>query len=175
MALSREQFAQWKPAVGNLTEAQPPLPLWPTRGPGASMLGSERATELPMREAKVVPVSDPMSEAHARSMAKTPTGETRPIEHVYRGMSHEEWAQAQERGHLRSDARGAIDPKWEGTNAALDPKSAHYYRNTTGDGTGVVAKIAVHPDDKWFLSDVDSYARTRGTVPLSRVQIIDTK
>mgnify|MGYP001035778959 CR=1 FL=1 len=168
MTLSREQFAQWRPAVGRHVEVQQALPF---EGKHQAM----GFKEFPMKEEQVAPVMDPMSEAHARSMQKAPTGETRPIEHVYRGMSHEEWNQAQERGHLRSDARGAIAPEWEGTNAALDPKSAHYYRDTTGGGKGVVAKIAVHPDDKWFLSDVDSYARTRSTVPLSRVQILDTK
>lgn len=168
MALSRMQFAEWRPARGRHVEVQEALPFE----------GKHQALgfrEFPMVEEQVAPIMDPISEVSAKHSLKAPTGATRPIEHVYRGMSHEEWNQAQERGHLRSDARGAIAPEWEGTNAALDPKSAHYYRDTTGSGTGVVAKIAVHPDDKWFLSDVDSYARTRNPVPLSRIQIMDTK
>lgn len=168
MALSRMQFAEWRPANRQHVEVQQALPF----------TGKHQAlgfNEFPMKEEQIAPIMDPSSEIAAKHTLKAPTGATRDITHVYRGMSHEEWKQAQERGHVRSDSRGSIAPEWEGTNAALSPDTAHYYRNTTGAGTGVVAKIAVHPDDKWFLSDVDSYARTRNPVPLSRVQIIDTK
>ena len=103
-------------------------------------------------------------------MSGTRTGRTRPIEHVYRGMSHEEWAGAQSRGYIRSDERGNIVPGWEGTNAGTEERTAHTYLNDNlNHGNGVVAKIAVHPDDGWFTSDADSYIRTRKRVPMSRV------
>ncbi len=163
--------ATWRPANSKYeTEAQLALPF----------TGKHQAlgfTEYPMKEEQIAPMNDQMIKTFGSSARKVPTGETRPIEHVYRGMSHEEWAQAQERGHIRSDARGAIAPEWEGTNAGLDEKTARGYRdsNSASGGRGVIAKIAVHPDDKWFLSDVDSYARTRNPVPLSRVQIVDSR
>lgn len=100
------------------------------------------------------------------------TGRTRPIEHVYRGMSHEEWAGAQKNGFIQSDGRQAIMPEWEGTNASHDPAVAEYYLRTTKHtetAGGVVAKIAVHPDEHWFTSSVDNYLRTRHRIPLSRV------
>ena len=99
-----------------------------------------------------------------------PTGRTRQIEHVFRGMSHEEWQGAQERGYIRSDERGNLVPGWEGTNAGVDEGTAHHYLNDNlHHGNGVVAKIAVHPDDGWFASDADSYIRTRRRIPISRV------
>lgn len=165
MSLSREQFAKWKPGPHHRDPVQETLPFT-----GAHQWATFK--EHPMEEHETVPFMDPSDEKHAEFMPRTPTGRTRPIEHVYRGMSHEEWSQAQKQGHIKSDRRGTIVPEWEGTNAALNQESAEYYRDTTGDGKGVLAKIQVHPDDKWFLSDVDSYARTRRSVPLSRVQIL---
>ena len=90
-----------------------------------------------------------------------------PIQHVYRGVSAEEWKQARQRGHVQSDQRGTIGD-WEGTNAAVDPRSAVSYlpRNAPGH----VLKIRVHPGDGWFTHNVDSYLRTRKPVPLDRVE-----
>jgi 8-oxo-dGTP diphosphatase len=90
-----------------------------------------------------------------------------PIEHVYRGVSTDEWKQAQERGYLKSDQRGTI-ADWEGTNAATDPKSAMSY--LPHNGGGHVLKIRVHPDEKWFTIPHDQYARTRERIPLDRVE-----
>jgi hypothetical protein len=97
------------------------------------------------------------------------TGETRPVEHVYRGVSADEWRQAQQRGHVQSDGRGTIG-SWEGTNADVDPKAAVSYlpRNATGH----ILKIRVHPDDGWFTHSADSYVRTRHPVPLDRVEAV---
>jgi len=92
---------------------------------------------------------------------------TEPIKHVYRGMSAAEWDQAQARGHIASDERGAISPL-EGTNAAADPRDAVSY--LPGSGEGYVAKIAVNPADKWFTIHADDYLRTRKPIPLDRVQ-----
>jgi hypothetical protein len=91
---------------------------------------------------------------------------TEPVKYVYRGMHADEWAQAQERGHIQSDKRGVI-ADWEGTNAATDARSAVSY--LPHGASGVVAKIAVHPDDKWFSIPHDSYLRTREPIPLDRV------
>jgi hypothetical protein len=91
---------------------------------------------------------------------------TEPIKYVYRGMHQDEWAQAQERGHIRSDQRGTI-ADWEGTNAATDARSAVSY--LPHGGTGVIAKIKVHPDDEWFTIPHDNYLRTRKEIPLDRV------
>jgi 8-oxo-dGTP diphosphatase len=93
----------------------------------------------------------------------------KPIEHVYRGVSSEEWRQARERGYLRSDQRGTI-ADWEGTNAATDPRSAVSYLPATG--TGHVLKIRVHPDEKWFTIPHDDYVRTREQIPLERVEAV---
>lgn len=92
---------------------------------------------------------------------------TEPIQHVYRGMSHEEWSQAQERGHIQSDQRGTL-AHWEGTNAAVDPRTAAYYLPRGGEG--VVAKIRVKPEHEWFTHNVDNYVRTRKPIPLDAVE-----
>jgi GNAT superfamily N-acetyltransferase len=92
---------------------------------------------------------------------------TEPIQHVYRGVHEDEWKQAQQRGYLQSDARGAIVSS-EGMNAAVDPQSAVSYlpRNASGR----VLKIRVQPEDGWFSIKPDSYVRTRSRVPLDRVE-----
>lgn len=163
------QFASWRPARGSHVPAQLALPF--KGSPTHQALGF---TELPMKEEEVAPIMTPRSEAEARNLAKAPTGRTRDIKQVWRGMSHDEWSQAQKQGHVRSDERGAIAPGWEGTNAALNRGSAEYYRDTNQGGRGgVLARIDVHPDDKWFLSDVDNYARTRRPIPLHRVHLED--
>lgn len=92
---------------------------------------------------------------------------TEPIKHVYRGMSAAEWEQAQRNGYISSDRRGAISDL-EGTNAAVDPRSAVSYLPPEGDA--VVAKIAVRPEHKWFTINADNYLRTRSRVPLSAVE-----
>lgn len=92
---------------------------------------------------------------------------TEPIRYVYRAMSAGEWEQAQKRGFIQSDERGAIS-SLEGTNAAVDPRSAVSY--LPREGQAVVAKIAVRPQDKWFTINADEYLRTRQPVPLSQVQ-----
>lgn len=89
-----------------------------------------------------------------------------PIKYVYRGMHEDEWAQAQQRGHIQSDKRGVI-ADWEGTNASTDARDAVSY--LPRGGRGVVAKIAVHPDDKWFTIPHDQYLRSREPIPLNRV------
>jgi hypothetical protein len=90
-----------------------------------------------------------------------------PIQHVYRGMSGEEWNQARQRGFIQSDQRGTI-ADWEGTNADVDPRSAVSYL-PMGE-RGHIAKIRVEPEDKWFTHRADSYVRTRKPIPLSRVE-----
>ncbi len=100
-------------------------------------------------------------------MLGKPAG-TEPIRHVYRGMSDAEWTQARKRGYIQSDKRGTISPL-EGTNAAVDPASAVSYL-PGGNSEGVVAKIAVRPEDKWFTIGADEYLRTRQPVPLDRVE-----
>lgn len=98
-----------------------------------------------------------------------PTGRTKPIERVYRGMSHAEWDGAQRNGYIRSDERGNILPGLEGTNAGVDRTTAEgYLHDNIHKGRGVVVEMHVHPDDHWFLSS-DSYMRTRHRIPLSRV------
>lgn len=90
-----------------------------------------------------------------------------PVTHVFRGVSTDEWKQAQERGYLKSDQRGTL-ADWEGTNAAVDPRSAVSY--LPYGGSGHVLKIRVHPEDKWFTRHEDSYARTREKIPLDRIE-----
>lgn len=100
-------------------------------------------------------------------MLGKPAG-TEPIPHVYRGMSETEWQQAQARGFIESDKRGVISGL-EGTNAAVDPRSAVSYL-PTGNQRGYVAKITVRPEDKWFTIGADEYLRTRQPIPLDRVE-----
>jgi len=90
-----------------------------------------------------------------------------PLSHVYRGMSEEEFTHSQERGFIQSDERGVIQPGWEGTNASPDYGSAHSYLPPSGPGR--IVKIAVHPDDQWFTSDIGDYPRTRAPIPWERV------
>lgn len=89
-----------------------------------------------------------------------------PVKHVYRGVSTDEWKQAQERGHIQSDKRGTI-ADWEGTNADVDPRSAASY--LPRGGSGHILQIKVHPDDGWFTHHADQYVRTRQSIPLDRV------
>lgn len=91
---------------------------------------------------------------------------TEPIRHVYRGVSEDEWQQAQERGYIESDKRGTISPL-EGTNAAVEPTDAVSYLPRQGQGR--VVKIEVRPEDKWFIVSADQYPRTRQRIPLDRV------
>jgi hypothetical protein len=93
--------------------------------------------------------------------------EDEPIEHVYRGISVEEWRQALERGYLKSDQRGVL-VDWEGTNAAVDPRSAASY--LPRGGSGVIVKIKVDPEQEWFTIGADSYIRTRNRIPLDLVE-----
>lgn len=90
-----------------------------------------------------------------------------PVEHVYRGMSEAEFQQAKGRGHVASDERGVIEPGWEGTNATPDFGTAHNY--LPREGPGRIVKMAVHPADQWFTSDIGDYPRTRAQVPWDRV------
>ena len=90
-----------------------------------------------------------------------------PIKYAYRGMSHEEWGEAQKRGSIESDRRGVI-ASWEGTNAAADPQSAVSYLPSK-ERQGVIAKIRLHPDEEWFTTKADSYLRTQKPIPLERV------
>lgn len=92
---------------------------------------------------------------------------TTPITHVYRGMSLEEWQQAQERGYISSDRRGTLMPDWEGTNAGVNADTALHY--VPRNGQSIIVQIKVDPKDGWFTSDADSYLRTRENIPLSRV------
>jgi len=96
-----------------------------------------------------------------------PVLRTEPIQHVYRGISEDEWRQAQERGYLQSDTRGVISPL-EGTNAAVDPASAVSY--LPSEGHSRIVKIKVRPEDKWFTIRSDNYLRTRQPIPLDRVE-----
>lgn len=90
------------------------------------------------------------------------------ISYVYRGMHTDEFNQARERGFIQSDERGVIIPGWEGTNAATEPASAHSYMPRRPGG-GHIVKIATHPDDQWFQSNMDGYARSRMQIPWHRV------
>lgn len=102
----------------------------------------------------------------------TPTGREKPVQRVFRAMSHHEWGAARDRGFIQSDGRENIFGKEEGTNAALDRDTAGYYARTSpNNGTvgGVVAEIKVHPDDGWFATDPDNYLRTRKPIPIDRV------
>lgn len=90
-----------------------------------------------------------------------------PVQHVYRGVSAEEWHQARQRGYLQSDSRGTI-ADWEGTNAADEPDTAVTYLPRGGQGH--VLKIRVHPEDGWFTHRADNYLRTRQQIPLDRVE-----
>jgi hypothetical protein len=89
-------------------------------------------------------------------------------------MSHDEWEGAQKNGYIKSDGRMALFPEWEGTNAGVKRRTAENYLNDNWHkGKGIIAKIAVHPDDGWFASDADGYLRTRREIPLSRVVSAD--
>jgi hypothetical protein len=92
-----------------------------------------------------------------------------PVHHVYRGVSADELAQARDRGYLQSDRRGTI-ADWEGTNAAVDPRSAVSY--LPRNGTGHVLKIRHELADKWFTHSADDYIRTRERIPMDRVESI---
>ena len=121
------------------------------------LLGQLGATEWNMRDRGMGGVNGPKE-------SPLPEG----ITHVYRGMHTDEFEQARKRGYIQSDERGVIIPGWEGTNASVDPGSAMSYMPRRPGG-GRIVKIAVHPEDKWFQTNMDPYARTRSQIPWSRV------
>lgn len=90
-----------------------------------------------------------------------------PPTHLFRGMSEDEFQEAQSRGFIRSDERGVLTEGWEGTNAGTSPGTARYY--LPHDKPGRIVKIAHHPDDEWFATNTDTYARTRAKIPWERV------
>jgi hypothetical protein len=139
--------------------SRPPEPDHPLRG---ADLGPEGPATFDLRD-----YGDPTKPGYnsLEYMGGKKAG-TEPIAHVYRGMSQAEWDQARERGYLQSDARGDISAL-EGTNAAADPRDAVSY---LPNGPGVLAKIAVRPEDKWFTIGADDYLRTREKIPLDRVE-----
>jgi len=96
-----------------------------------------------------------------------PVAGQEPVKHVYRGMSEDEFQEAKGRGHIASDERGVIQPGWEGTNATTDYGTAHNY--LPREGPSRIVKMAVHPDDQWFTSDIGDYPRTRAQIPWDRV------
>lgn len=96
-----------------------------------------------------------------------PTKGGRSVTHLYRGVSEAEFQEAKGRGSVQSDQRGVIIEGWEGTNAATDPASAHVYMPR--QGTGRILKMEARPEDKWFSTTMDPYARTREPIPWDRV------
>jgi hypothetical protein len=91
-----------------------------------------------------------------------------PVTHLYRGMGEGEFQEAKTRGFILSDERGVIEPGVEGTNAAVDMGTAHNYLPQKGPGR--IVKMSVHPQDEWFTTTHDDYARTRAPIPWSRVE-----
>jgi hypothetical protein len=90
------------------------------------------------------------------------------VEHFYRGMSSAEFEEAKGRGFIQSDMRGTFSiPGGEGTNAGIEPGTAHSYMPRQGKGR--IVKIAYHPEEQWFESDTDNYARSRQPIPWERV------
>lgn len=101
-----------------------------------------------------------------RSAIMLPRDEgTRPIKHVYRGVSEEDFQGIQQRGTIHSDQRGNISQE-EGTNSATDPRSAAAYLPQNGPGR--ILKIRVHPEDNWQVAS-DGYIKTHTPVPVDRI------
>lgn len=88
-----------------------------------------------------------------------------PPEFAYRGMSMDEYHQAKQRGYIQSDRRGVITDL-EGTNAAVDPRSAVSYLPR---GHGMVVKIKAKPEHQWQMIRPDNYLRTHERIPMSDV------
>jgi hypothetical protein len=101
-----------------------------------------------------------------RPMLPTTVG-YEPLQHVYRGVSMEEYHQAKERGYLQSDLRGVISAN-EGTNAATDPRSAISY--LPPGQRGMVLKIKARPEHDWRMIHADDYVRTANPIPMSDVE-----
>lgn len=110
---------------------------------------------------------------HPMTVATHYWGDRIPIHHVYRGMSHEEWNNAQANGHIKSDERENGLPGFMGTAASHQHSNASHYVNKRSENGGVVAKIKVHPKEKWFIGDY-GFAYTRHPIPLSRVKEVTT-
>lgn len=87
--------------------------------------------------------------------------------HFYRAVSEEEWQQAIERGYLSSDGRGNISDA-EGTNADWTPETSYLPK----DRPGRLIRMKYDPSDGWFTITYDQYVRTRGQVPIERVDLV---
>lgn len=134
---------------------------------GLPKKGSGQWNEGPAAFA-VMEVDPEMERMFGSSARREFKGKMEKIKTVYRGITREEWDQAQERGYLLSDGRGAIVPEWEGTNAGTMAMTAANY--LPRDGEGLILQINVEDEDEWFTSDADNYIRTRKRVPLDRIK-----
>lgn len=130
---------------------------------GNDSLGTEGPAVFTVKD-----YGDPTAPGHNSLLYPKDAG-TEPIRHVYRGVSEAEWQQAQQRGYLKSDARGTIS-ELEGTNASADPHDAVSYLPRTGRGR--VLKIEVRPSEQWFTINADQYLRTRQEIPLGTVSAV---
>lgn len=91
----------------------------------------------------------------------------RPIKHVYRGVSEEDYQGIMARGHIQSDKRGNVCES-EGTCASHDPRSAAVYGGDVSNFR--VLKIRVHPDDGWHVPTTgDTYIKTHQPIPVDRI------
>ena len=115
--------------------------------------------EVPLREVRYEKDGDPFSREVVSEAPPT---------HLFRGMSEDEFQKSKAQGFIKSDGRGAIMPEWEGTNAGHSAGTAHSYLPSSGPGR--IVKIRVNEDDRWFGSNVDSYARTRQQIPWDRIE-----
>lgn len=92
-------------------------------------------------------------------------GSERPITHVYRVVSLEDWENIQRTKVIQSDGRMNLGAE-EGTVASVIPTGEFYKAK---DGPSVILKIKVNPADGW-RQDHDGYIKTRKPIPLSRVE-----
>jgi hypothetical protein len=131
---------------------------------GGSLQKGESRTRL-----EHAPGTPPMvyDEHRPRLFPERVPGSERPLSHVYRGVSEEDWQGIQRRGFVKSDGRGNIDPS-EGTVAGTDARTAATYAADAPHYR--IMRIRVEPEDQWQVDTVDGYIKTNQPVPLDRVE-----
>lgn len=92
-------------------------------------------------------------------------GSERPLSHVYRAVSEEEYQNAVKNGYLKSDGRRNLVAD-EGTVASMD-NPAFYLPNK---GEGRILRIAVRDGDGWSTNPNDGYIKTQKPIPIDRVE-----
>lgn len=148
---------------------------WTVGSPDVRVGGNAPRLRRGERFRSVVPGSSPpVTEEREQQWGIAPPveGTQRPLRHVFRAVSEEDYQKSTERGYHQSDSRMNLCSS-EGTCASTDPRAGGFYLPSPGEGR--IMRIDVHPEDNWWHDRRDSYVKTPDPVPMSRVSAVSPK